>query len=90
MPVHEFNDQVKRNPLHFKTQRGESFIEQMARVRNFLDELAKRYPQGNLLAVSQENPIIAALALTVNDASTVVFRNLENCGRLDLHWPLIT
>ena len=90
MPVHEFNDQVKRNPLHFKTQRGESFIEQMARVRSFLDELAERYPQGNLLAVSHENPIIAALALTVNDASTVVFRNLQNCGRIELHWPLIT
>ncbi len=90
LPVHTFNDQVKRDPLHFKTVNGESFIEQMARVRSFLDELAERYPQGNILAVSHENPIIAALALTVNDASTVVFNHLENCGRLDLNWPLYT
>jgi hypothetical protein len=31
---------------------------------------------------------MAALALTVTDVSSVVFSNLENCGRLDLHWPL--
>ena len=88
LPVYAFNDQVKYDPLHFKPDKGESFIEQMARVRSFLDELAKRYPQGNILAVSHENPIIAALALTVNDASTVVFNHLENCGRLDMCWPL--
>jgi broad specificity phosphatase PhoE len=87
LPVHTFNDRVKLDPLHFKTEKGESFMEQMARLRSFLDELSVRYPQGNLLAVSHENPIIAALALTVADASTVVFNNLENCGRLDLHWP---
>ena len=88
LPVHEFSDQVKRDPLHFKTENGESFIEQMARLRSFLDELVVRYPQGNILAVSHENPIIAVLALTVSDASTVVFNKLENCGRLDLNWPL--
>ena len=27
MPVYAFNDQVKRDPLHFKTEKGESFIE---------------------------------------------------------------
>ena len=87
MPVHAFNDPVKRDPLHFKTATGESFMEQMERLRSFLDELAMRYPEGNILAVSHENPIIAALALTTGDASTVVFNNLENCGRLDLSWP---
>ena len=87
LPVHTFNDQVKLDPLHFKTSNGESFIEQMERMRSFLDELAQRYPHGKILAVSHENPIIAALALTVADASTVVFCNLENCGRLDLNWP---
>jgi broad specificity phosphatase PhoE len=88
LPVHLFNDQVKRDPLHFKTATGESFVEQMERMRGFLDELAVRYPQGNILAVSHENPIIAVLALTVDDASAVVFNHLENCGRLDLSWPL--
>lgn len=87
LPVHLFNDQVTLDPLHFKTARGETFIEQMLRIRSFLDELYSRYPTGKILAVSHENPIIAALALTTEDAATVVFNHLENCGRLDLHWP---
>jgi broad specificity phosphatase PhoE len=87
LPVYTFNDQVKRDPLHFKTENGESFMQQMERVRGVLDELAKRHPDGQILAVSHENPIIAALALTVDDASTVVLSSLENCGRIDLHWP---
>jgi broad specificity phosphatase PhoE len=33
LPVHLFNDQVKRDPLHFKTAMGESFVEQMERDR---------------------------------------------------------
>jgi broad specificity phosphatase PhoE len=86
-PVQAFNDQVRLDPLHFKTAKGESFLEQMERVRSFLDELASRYPDGKILAVSHENPIIAALALTVEDASTVVLSGLANCGRLDLNWP---
>jgi broad specificity phosphatase PhoE len=85
--VHLFNDQVKLNPLHYKTQHGETFLEQMERVRNFLDELSTHHPDGKILAVSHENPIIAALALTVKDPASVVFNNLENCGQLDLHWP---
>lgn len=86
-PVRAFNDQVKLDPLHFKTEKGESFLQQMERLRGFLDEMANRHPGGNILAVSHENPIIAALALTVEDASTVVLKSLENCGRVDLHWP---
>lgn len=88
LAVHLFNDQVKRDPLHFKTAMGESFVEQMERVRGFLDELAVRHPDARILVVSHENPIMAALALTVVDASTVVLQGLENCGRIDLHWPL--
>jgi broad specificity phosphatase PhoE len=84
--VHLFNDQVKLNPLHFRTPYGETFLEQMERVKSFLDEMALRHPAAHLLAVSHENPIIAALALTVDDPATVVFNSLENCGRLDLDW----
>lgn len=87
MAVHLFNDQVKLNPLHFKTQHGESFLEQMERVRSFLNDLSSRHPEGNILAVSHENPIIAALALTVKDPASVVCNNLENCGQLELQWP---
>lgn len=86
-PVHTFNDQVKLDPLHFKTARGESFLEQMERLRSLLDELAAHYPHSHILAVSHENPILAALALTRNDANTVVMCNLENCGRIDISWP---
>jgi broad specificity phosphatase PhoE len=87
LPVHLFNDQIRLDPLHFKTENGESFLQQMERVRGFMDELASAYPDANILAVSHENPIIAALALTVADAASVVFSGLENCGRLDLGWP---
>jgi broad specificity phosphatase PhoE len=87
-PVHLFNDQVRLDPLHFKTEKGESFLEQMERIRSFLDDLAGLHPAGNILAVSHENPIIAALALTVANPSEVVFSQLENCGRLDLNWLL--
>jgi broad specificity phosphatase PhoE len=89
LPVDLFNDQVRGNPLHYKTENGESFVEQMERVRSLLDELAEQHPHGRILAVSHENPIIAALALTVEDTNSVVFKGLENCGRLDLHWPFI-
>jgi len=87
LPVHLFNDPLRLDPLNYKTPRGESFMEQMARVRSFLDELAMHHPEGRILAVSHENPIIAALALTVKDEATVVLNSLENCGRLDLCWP---
>lgn len=86
LPVHLFNDQVRFNPLHFKTDKGESFLQQMERMRSLLNELAERHTEGRILAVSHENPIIAALALTVEDASFVVLSSLENCGRLDLDW----
>lgn len=86
-PVHLFNDRMKLDPLHFKTEQGETFLQQMERMRSLLDELAQRHPDGRILAVSHENPIIAALALTVADASSVVLNSLENCGRLDLYWP---
>ncbi len=86
-PVHAFNDQVKLDPLHFKTVNGESFLEQMERVRSLLDELAARHPHSHILAVSHENPIMAALALASGDAEKAVSGSLENCGRMDLDWP---
>ena len=87
-PVHLFNDQVLRDPLNFSTPWGESFLQQMERLRRLLDELHARHPEGRILAVSHENPIIAALALTVPDPAEVVLQGLPNCGRLDLHWPV--
>lgn len=86
LPVDEFNNQVKENPLHFKTARGESFIEQMQRLRDFLDEIALRHPDAHVIAVAHENPILAALGLTTS-AEEVVNANLPNCGRIVLNWP---
>lgn len=88
-PVNAFNDQVLRDPLHFKTPAGESFLEQMARLKNFLDEIAVQHPEANVLAVSHENPILAALGLTTS-AEEVVGASLPNCGRIALVWtPVI-
>lgn len=88
LPVHVFNEQAKRDPLHFKTAKGESFLQQMDRLRSFLDEQAGRYPDGNILAISHESPIIAAIALSARNILEVVNSSVENCGRIDLSWPL--
>jgi broad specificity phosphatase PhoE len=82
-PVNAFNDQVRNDPLHFKTPNGETFLEQMERVKSFLDEVSQRHPEGKILLVSHENPILAAMGLTCT-AEDVVFKNLDNCGRIDL------
>lgn len=85
-PVHVFNDEVRRNPLHYKTAHGETFLEQMERLRSFLDDMALRHPQGRILLVSHENPILAAKGLTTS-APEVVLAALPNCGRVDINWP---
>lgn len=86
--VDVFNDYVRDDYLHIKPPRGESFVEQMARLRGFLDDIAARHPDGIVLAVSHENPIVAALALTVADPAQVMRRNLANCESLELRWPI--
>jgi broad specificity phosphatase PhoE len=60
MPVDAFVELVRTDPLHIKPERGESFLEQMERLRSFMDEIAARHPGGKVLAVSHENPILAA------------------------------
>ncbi len=86
-PVHIFNDEVRRNPLHYKTPYGETFLEQMERLRNFLDDVVMRHPQGRIILVSHENPILAAKAWTTS-AEAEVFAAVPNCGRVDIEWPL--
>jgi broad specificity phosphatase PhoE len=85
--VDVFNDFVRADYLCIKPPQGESFLEQMERLRSFLEEVASRYPQGLVLAVSHENPIIAALALTVREPEMVMRNGIENCGWLELDWP---
>ncbi|HXU93515.1 MAG TPA: histidine phosphatase family protein [Gallionella sp.] len=87
-PVHVFNDLVRPDPLRIRPEGGESFLEQMERLRSFLDETAARHADGVVLAVSHENPIVAALALTVADPDQVVRRNIANCEAVELDWPI--
>lgn len=87
LPVDEFNDLVRSDPLRYKPVRGESFLEQMERVRSFLDEISACHADGLVLAVSHENPIVAALALTVDDPEQVILNNIANCGWIALDWP---
>ena len=87
LPVHVFHDLVWPDPLRIKPERGESFLEQMERLRGFLDEIALRHPEGKVLAASHEHPILAAYALTVDEPEQVV-RNghLDNCEWIELEW----
>jgi len=87
LPVHVFNDLVGADPLRIKPAHGESFLEQMERVRGFLDEIAARHPEGIVLAVSHENPILAAMALAGGDPAQAVRGSIANCERVDLVWP---
>jgi broad specificity phosphatase PhoE len=88
LPVDAFNDLVRTDPLRFKPERGESFLEQMERLRGFLDETAARHADGTVLAVSHENPIIAALALTIDDPGQVIWNSVANCAWVELDWPV--
>lgn len=83
--VDAFNDLVRADPLHTKPPHGESFLEQMDRLRSFLDEIAARYPAGLVLAVSHENPILAAMALSSDDPEQVVRRSIANCEWVELN-----
>ncbi len=87
LPVHVFNDLVRADRLRAKPERGESFLEQMERVRSFLDEIAARHPHGMVLAVSHQDPILAAVALTSDAPGEVAHRDLANCEWVELDWP---
>jgi broad specificity phosphatase PhoE len=86
LPVHMFNDQLCVDLMNFKTEHGESFLEQMERLRSFLDEIAERHSEGVILAVSHENPILAAQALIVDYPEQVAISHLDNCAWMELDW----
>lgn len=88
LPVEVFNDLVRPDLLRIKPEGGESFVEQMERLRSFLDEIAARHPDGTVLAVSHENPILAALALSADDPGQIVGGSIANCGWVELNWPV--
>jgi len=86
LPVKAFYDLVRPDPLRIKPERGESFLEQMERLRSFMDEIAARHPDGTVLAVSHENPILAALALTADDPEQTARNSIANCAWVELDW----
>ena len=85
--VDVFNNLVADDPMHFKLAQGESFVEQMARLRSFLDEAASRHADGIVLAVSHENPIVAVRALMSDEPELEVHRHLDNCEWIEVPWP---
>lgn len=85
-PVEAFNGLVLSDPVHIKPANGESFLEQMDRVRAFLDDLALTSPDGVVLAVSHENPIMAAAALVGRDPEEAARSGLGNCEWVVLDW----
>jgi alpha-ribazole phosphatase len=85
--VDAFNDYVRADYLRIKPPLGESFLEQMERLRNFLDEISARHAEATVLAVSHENPIIAALALLAEDPESVMRGSVDNCEWVELDWP---
>ena len=87
LPVHRFHDQVCADRLNFKAPGGESFLEEMERVRGFLDAAAARHGVSTVLAVTHEDPIRAALALTISDLQSAATHPIENCGWVALDWP---
>ena len=87
--VDVFNDYVRADYLRIKPPLGESFLEQMARLRSFLDEAASRHTDTTVLAVSHENPIVAAYALTVADPERVMHNIVHNCEWVEISWPVL-
>lgn len=87
-PVEDFNGLVRSDPVHVRPERGESFLEQMRRLRAFLDDLAATQPGGVILAVSHENPILAATAVAGRDPAEAARGGLANCAWLALDWPV--
>jgi broad specificity phosphatase PhoE len=88
LPVETFHDLMRTDPLHVKPENGESFLEQMERLRSFMDEIAVRHPDGIIMAVSHENPILAALALTANDPEQAALGKIANCGWVEMDRPV--
>lgn len=76
-----FNDFVRPDPVSLRPPLGESFLEQMDRLRGFLDDLTNQN-DATILAVSHENPILAVRALAGEDPEQAVRRGLPNCGWL--------
>lgn len=88
LPVESFNALVRPDPVGTRPPQGESFLEQMERLRDFLAETAATQPRGPVLAVSHENPILAVLALSGQSVEEAARGGIPNCGWVELRWPV--
>jgi len=87
-PVEAFNGLVRPDPVRIKPANGESFLQQMERLRSFIDAIAQLHPEGIVLAVSHENPIQAAAALAGKNVEAAARGGLGNCEWLRLEWSV--
>lgn len=87
LPVEAFNGFVRADPVRARPPLGESFLDQMDRLKGFLDAAAIRCGDGLVLAVSHENPILAATALAGRDPEAAARDGLANCAWVELEWP---
>lgn len=86
-PVEAFNGLVRLDPVNIRPAAGESFLEQMQRVKGFLDGLNHLDEEAAVLAVSHENPIMAATALVGRPVEEAARGSLDNCGWVVVDWP---
>jgi broad specificity phosphatase PhoE len=86
LPVHTFNDFIRADPVNIKTERGESFLEMMERLRNFLNEVAFQHPDGIVLAASHEHPILAVKALSGLNPEQAARDSIANCEWVEIDW----
>ncbi|HQT25303.1 MAG TPA: histidine phosphatase family protein [Burkholderiales bacterium] len=87
-PVHEFNEMILDDPVYFRPDEWESFFDEMNRIRSFLDEMAIINQGKRILAVSHENPILAALALAGMDPLEAALGSIRNCQKVEISWPI--
>lgn len=87
LPVERFNALVRPDPVRIRPPAGESFLEQMERLRAFLDAVAAAKPAGPVLAVSHENPILAVQALSGRPLEAAARASIPNCGWVEIYWP---
>lgn len=86
-PVEDFNGLVRPDPVRIRPPGGETFLEQMDRLRAFLDAAAARHGEADILAVSHENPIQAARAAAGLDPEVAARGPVANCAWVVLAWP---
>jgi len=82
MPVDAFNGPARRDPLRYKSPRGESFLEEVERLRGFLAEVQAFAADAHVLAVSHQDPILAAGVAAGTDPEVSALASIRNCGRV--------